>query len=81
MRHTPALRNGRAQAPEGGLRRFISTKLPAYLSFARLMHCEKGYIAQLCTPLRVLRVDDDPAQSGNFVSANPLTANATKSVN
>jgi hypothetical protein len=44
---------------------------PACL-FTRLLRCEKGYIAQRCAPFRALQADENPAQSGNFVSANRL---------
>ena len=44
---------------------------PACL-FARLLRCAKGYIARLCTPLRALQANENPAQSGNFISANRL---------
>jgi hypothetical protein len=36
---------------------------------ARLPCCAKGYIAGLCAPLRASEADENPAQSGNFVSS------------
>ena len=36
------------------------------------VRCATGYRAQPCTPFRALQADENPAQSGNFVSANRL---------
>jgi hypothetical protein len=47
--------------------------------FARLLCCAKGYIAGLCAPLRALQADENPAQSGNFVSSIRLIPRATMS--
>jgi hypothetical protein len=41
--------------------------------FSRLLCCAKGYIAGLCAPLRALQADENPAQSGSFVSSIRLT--------
>jgi hypothetical protein len=49
--------------------------------FARLLCCAKGYIAGLCAPLRALQADENPAQSGSFVSSIRLSCSNSSWIN
>ena len=56
---------------------FSRQNYPPACLFARLPRCDSSHIALLCSFCHALKTNENPTQSGNFVSANRLSNGTT----